>query len=43
MLVGSVLGGYVGAHTARRMNPDHVRKVISVISVAVTIAFFARR
>jgi len=43
MLVGSVLGGYVGAHTARRMNPDHVRKVISIISVAVTIAFFARR
>ena len=43
MLVGSVIGGYVGAHTARRMNPDHVRNVISVISVAVTIAFFARR
>jgi uncharacterized membrane protein YfcA len=43
MLVGSVLGGYVGAHTARRMNPAHVRNVISVISVAVTIAFFARR
>jgi uncharacterized membrane protein YfcA len=43
MLVGAVSGGYVGAHTARRMNPDHVRKVVSVISVAVTIAFFARR
>jgi len=43
MLVGSVLGGYLGAHTARRMNPDHVRKIISVISIAVTIAFFARR
>jgi uncharacterized protein len=42
MLVGAITGGYVGAHTARRMNPDHVRKVISLISVAVTIAFFAR-
>jgi uncharacterized membrane protein YfcA len=38
-----VIGGYVGAHTARRMNPAHVRNVISVISVVVTIAFFARR
>jgi uncharacterized protein len=43
MLVGSVIGGYFGAHTARRMNPAHVRSVISVISVVVTIAFFARR
>jgi uncharacterized protein len=43
MLVGSVIGGYFGAHTARRMNPAHVRNVISVISVVVTIAFFARR
>ena len=43
MLMGSIAGGYIGAHTARRMNPAHVRHVISVISVAVTIAFFARR
>jgi hypothetical protein len=43
MMVGSVIGGYVGARTARRMNPDHVRNVISVISIAVTIAFFMRR
>jgi uncharacterized protein len=43
MLVGAITGGYVGANTARRMNPNHVRSVISVISVAVTIAFFARR
>jgi uncharacterized protein len=43
MLFAAVAGGYVGAHTARRMNPVHVRYVISAISVAVTIAFFARR
>ena len=42
MLLAAVIGGYVGAHTARRMNPEHVRNVISVISVAVTIAFFVR-
>ena len=42
MLVGSITGGYVGARTARRMDPARVRSVISVISVAVTIAFFAR-
>ena len=43
MLVAAIAGGYVGAHTARRMNPAHVRHVISAISVAVTIAFFVRR
>jgi uncharacterized membrane protein YfcA len=42
MLVGAVAGGFTGAHTARRMNPAHVRHVISVISIAVTIAFFVR-
>lgn len=42
MLLAAVIGGYVGAHTARRMDPDHVRYVISFISVAVTIAFFMR-
>jgi uncharacterized membrane protein YfcA len=43
MVLAAIGGGYVGAHTARRMNPAHVRHVISAISVGVTIAFFLRR
>jgi uncharacterized protein len=43
MVIAAIIGGYVGAHTARRMNPDRVRIVISVISIAVTVAFFIRR
>jgi uncharacterized membrane protein YfcA len=43
MLFAAVAGGYVGAHAARRMNPAHVRRLISIISIGVTIAFFARR
>jgi uncharacterized membrane protein YfcA len=42
MLLAAVIGGFVGAHTARRMNPEHVRYIISVISFVVTIAFFIR-
>jgi uncharacterized membrane protein YfcA len=43
MLVGTVFGGYAGAHWARRANPKVLRACISVISVAITIAFFLRR
>ena len=43
MLVGTIAGGYAGAHWARRANPRVLRACISVISVAITIAFFARR
>lgn len=42
MLVAAVIGGYVGAHTATKMNPKHVRLLITVISVAMTAAFFLR-
>lgn len=42
MLVGTIIGGYAGAHWARRANPKVLRACISVISVAITIAFFLR-
>ncbi len=42
MLVAAVIGGYVGAYSARRVDPRTVRTVIIVISIAVTIAFFLR-
>ena len=42
ILLGSVTGGYLGARFARRMNPLHVRRVATAISIAVTVIFFAR-
>lgn len=42
MLVGTIIGGYAGAHWARKANPKVLRTCISVISVAITIAFFLR-
>jgi hypothetical protein len=42
MLVAAVIGGYVGARVARRLNPSVVRATVTIISVTVTIAFFLR-
>ncbi len=42
MLVSAVVGGYVGAHTARRMNPEHVRAVVIAIGATMTVLFFLR-
>jgi len=43
MLVGTVIGGYAGAHWARKANPKVLRACITVISVAMTIVFFLRK
>lgn len=43
MLVGTVIGGYAGAHWVRRTNPRILRVCIIVIAVSMTIAFFLRR
>jgi len=42
MLVAAVIGGYVGARFARRANPRYVRAAVTIISSAITIAFFLR-
>jgi uncharacterized membrane protein YfcA len=42
MLAGSVAGGYLGAHYARRIDQRYVRAAIIAISVAMTVVFFAR-
>ena len=42
MLVAAVIGGYAGARFARRANPRYIRTAVSVISAAITIAFFVR-
>jgi uncharacterized protein len=43
MLVAAVIGGYVGARWAKKVNPRYVRVIISIISASITIAFFVRR
>ncbi|MFL5541231.1 MAG: sulfite exporter TauE/SafE family protein [Longimicrobiaceae bacterium] len=43
MLVGSLAGGYLGAHYARRVDQRHIRIVIIAISVTMTVLFFTRR
>jgi hypothetical protein len=43
MLVGSLAGGYLGAHYARRVDQRHIRTVVICISVTMTVLFFVRR
>jgi uncharacterized membrane protein YfcA len=43
MLVGTIIGGYIGARLARKVRPIHVRAFVTVISAAITVAFFLRR
>jgi uncharacterized membrane protein YfcA len=42
MMAAAIVGGYMGARTARRVDQRIVRAAITAISVAITIAFFAR-
>jgi uncharacterized membrane protein YfcA len=43
MLMGTILGGYIGARTARKLSPRYVRAIVTVVSAGITIAFFLRR
>src|ERR1019366_9806129 len=40
MLVAGVIGSYTGARTAKAVNPRYVRNAVTIISLAITIAFF---
>jgi len=42
MLLAAVIGGYVGASSAKKVNQRVLRAIITVISVAITAAFFLR-
>jgi uncharacterized membrane protein YfcA len=42
MLAAAMIGGYSGARLGRKMNPRHIRVVVTFISVVITIAFFRR-
>jgi uncharacterized membrane protein YfcA len=43
MLAAAVLGGYMGARFARKVNPSLIRGLIILVSMVVTVAFFLRR
>ncbi|MBV9103399.1 MAG: sulfite exporter TauE/SafE family protein [Candidatus Eremiobacteraeota bacterium] len=41
--VGAVVGGYVGARIARRIDPRIVRLAVVIVGVGMTVYFFVRR
>lgn len=42
ILVAAIIGGYLGARVARRMDPQHVRMGIIAIASTVTVVFFLK-
>lgn len=42
MAAGAMLGGWAGAATARRVDPNRVRHFIGLVGAALTIWFFTR-
>lgn len=42
MLLAAAVGGYIGAHSAKRADPRYIRGAVTVISAAITIVFFLR-
>jgi uncharacterized protein len=42
MIAGSLIGGYGGAHMARRMKQVYVRRAVIAIGLAMSIYFFVR-
>ena len=42
MLGAAVLGGYLGARVARRLEPERLRLAITLLNIVVTVAFFLR-
>jgi uncharacterized membrane protein YfcA len=43
MLIGTSIGGYIGARSVKKVNPLYVRALVTVVSGAITIAFFLRK
>jgi len=40
MIVGSMVGGWFGAHYAQKANPVKVRRVVIAIGLAMTAYYF---
>ncbi len=43
MLVGAVVGGYLGAYFAQKMNPQHVRYMVIAVGAGMSIYFFIKQ
>jgi uncharacterized membrane protein YfcA len=42
MIAGAIMGGYVGAYLAQRMNPQHVRWTVIAIGFGLSAYFFVK-
>lgn len=43
MLVAAIIGGYIGARLAKKVDPRYIRAIVTVVSAGITIVFFLRR
>jgi uncharacterized protein len=43
MVIGSILGGYFGAHFAQKTKPENVRRIVIVIGFVLSAYFFAQQ
>ena len=43
MVIGSILGGYFGAHFAQKTKPENVRRIVIVIGFVLAAYFFAQQ
>jgi uncharacterized membrane protein YfcA len=42
MIAGAILGGYLGAHYAQKVDPEKVRWLVIAVGAAMTVWFFVR-
>lgn len=42
MMVGSTIGGYAGGHLAKRINTKHLRSVVIIFGVMLSVVYFVR-
>jgi uncharacterized membrane protein YfcA len=40
--VCTIIGGYIGARVARKVKPQYIRAIVTVVSAGITVAFFLR-
>jgi uncharacterized membrane protein YfcA len=43
MAVGAILGGFLGAGTARRMGQQAVRRIVIAIGLGMALSLFVRK
>ncbi len=43
MIIGSIIGGYFGAHFAQKTKPENVRRIVIAIGFVLAAYFFAKQ